>query len=469
MKLDELGIDMEAQNCLDQIQQESRISAEYDPSQGMTGEELHNFCKFLYSQVQSKDEEISRLTANIKELTDEVRLSRLQQQVYNNENMALGATHSQKLDVVLQQLQETKQELADTKRRLETAEALLADANEKNHQLEAERKKHAKERKDLEDEIALLRSDLYSGSKSQSLVVPRKRWEPMMAGMISMGRILLCQKKTVRGMRLQGRPLMMRSRRSQRTRNLKSLMALRKANILIFFYEDTVDKYGGRNRAVLKDFLGDAKLKSLQSDDYICYMYLDDDLIDIEHLCCLAHVRSKLERAERMGCKEASFPMSLVRKLYKREDFYVEKGYDAETIKRMRNDEYTQGIIDQLQNEMFNLMANKMAELPKLMQQALKYLHKFWKQVFAYRNDGEYSIDNMAAERALRPQTLQRKGSLFFGSVQGALRSAMYNTFIQTCKQVGVSFRQYFKALLKAVKFGRTDYENLLPMTISLE
>lgn len=111
MELDELDIDMEAQNCLDQIQQESRISAGYDPSQGMTGEELHNFCKFLYSQVQSKDEEISRLTANIKELTDEVRLSRLQQQVYNNENMALGATHSQKLDVVLQQLQETKQEL----------------------------------------------------------------------------------------------------------------------------------------------------------------------------------------------------------------------------------------------------------------------------------------------------------------------------------------------------------------------
>lgn len=139
----------------------------YEPSHGMTEEELHNFCKFLYSQVQSKDEEISHLTANIKDLTDEVRLSRLQQQAHNDENMALGATHSQKLDVVLQQLQETKWELADTKRRLETAEALLADANEKNHQLEAERKKHAKERKDLEGEIVLLRSDLYSGSKSQ--------------------------------------------------------------------------------------------------------------------------------------------------------------------------------------------------------------------------------------------------------------------------------------------------------------
>ena len=134
----------------------------------------------------------------------------------------------------------------------------------------------------------------------------------------------------------------------------------------------------------------------------------------------------------------------------------------------MRNDEYTRGIVDKLQDEMFNLMANGMEGLSKLMQQALTYLHKFWKQVFAYRNDGEYTIDNLAAERAIRPQTIQRKGSLFFGSVQGALRSAMYKTFIQTCKQVGVSFRQYFKALLKAVKAGRTDYENLLPMTICL-
>lgn len=135
----------------------------------MTEKELHNFCKFLYSQVQSKDEEISRLTANIKQLTDEVRLSRLQQQAYNDKNKALGATHSQQLDVVLQQLQETKQELADTKRRLETAEALLADTNERNHQLEAERKKNAKKRKALEDEIVLLRADLCNENTSLQL------------------------------------------------------------------------------------------------------------------------------------------------------------------------------------------------------------------------------------------------------------------------------------------------------------
>lgn len=80
----------------------------------------------------------------------------------------------------------------------------------------------------------------------------------------------------------------------------------------------------------------------------------------------------------------------------------------------------------------------------------------------------EVKVDGLPAS-CQKIQRRKLKGSLFFGSVQGTLRSAMNNTFIQTCKHVGVSFWQYFKALLKAVKFGRTDYENLLPMTISLE
>ena len=66
----------------------------------------------------------------------------------------------------------------------------------------------------------------------------------------------------------------------------------RKARIVIFFYEDTTDdegvqKHGGRNRNVLKEFLGDAKIKSLQSDGYNVYMYLDNELMDIDlYPCC---------------------------------------------------------------------------------------------------------------------------------------------------------------------------------------
>ena len=99
----------------------------------------------------------------------------------------------------------------------------------------------------------------------------------------------------------------------------------------------------------------------------------------------------------------------------------------------------------------------------------LNYLDKFWKQLFAYRNDGEYTIDNMVAERAIRPMIVQRKNSLFFGSTKGALRSAVYNTFIETCKQAKISFQQFFCRYLEEVNKGRTDYENLLPMTICLK
>ena len=80
----------------------------------------------------------------------------------------------------------------------------------------------------------------------------------------------------------------------------------RKAGIVIFFYEDTVDQNGkkhsgGRRRAVLKEFLGDAKIKSLQSDGYNVYMSLDDEMVDIEHICCLAHVHNKLQEAKNSG------------------------------------------------------------------------------------------------------------------------------------------------------------------------
>ena len=55
------------------------------------------------------------------------------------------------------------------------------------------------------------------------------------------------------------------------------------------------------------------------------------------------------------------------------------------------------------------------------MRTALNYLHKFWNQLFAYRKDGDYTIDNLAAERAIRPLAVQRKNSLFFCSTKGAL------------------------------------------------
>ena len=245
----------------------------------------------------------------------------------------------------------------------------------------------------------------------------------------------------------------------------------RKARIVIFFYEDTTDdegvqKHGGRNRNVLKEFLGDAKIKSLQSDGYNVYMYLDNELMDIDHLCCLAHARAKFKYAYDQGSLQARIFLELIAKLYGMEEAYRREKLTADEIYSRRNGKETTEIIEKLRTELYDLLANPDESRSELMSKALNYLKNFWNQIFSYRNDGEYSIDNMAAERAIRPITVQRKNSLFFGSVKGIQNSAIYNTFIETCKQVGVSFRDYFCRLLKELKKGRTDYENLLPMTI---
>ena len=155
--------------------------------------------------------------------------------------------------------------------------------------------------------------------------------------------------------------------------------------------------------------------------------------------------------------------------MYIREDQYRADNLSPEQIKEMRNDPYTDGIVNSIECEMYDLLTLPVKDTSPLLRRALNYLHKFWKQLFAYRNDGEYAIDNMAAERAIRPMTVQRKNSLFFGSTKGAIRSAIYNTFIETCKQAKISFQQFFCRYLEELNKGRTDYENLLPMTICLK
>jgi hypothetical protein len=57
---------------------------------------------------------------------------------------------------------------------------------------------------------------------------------------------------------------------------------------------------------------------------------------------------------------------------------------------------------------MLELLARPAEEMRDKMHRALNYLHTFWTQLFKYWDDGDYSIDNMAAERAIRPMTVQR-------------------------------------------------------------
>ena len=242
-------------------------------------------------------------------------------------------------------------------------------------------------------------------------------------------------------------------------------MVNKEAKVAVYFYDD-----GSRGRKVLRDFLGETEIDALQSDGFNVYMYLDKELIDVDHLCCLAHARAKFKYALEQGKdKDAEFFIRLIGWLYDQEEQYRLRHLTSKQILQERQGEKTTKIVNQIRQRLDKLLAEGNGMRGDLMIKALNYLNHFWNQLILYLKDGRYSIDNSLAERTLRPMTVERKNSLAFGSHKGAEVSVIYHTFIETCKMCGVSTLEYFKELFKAIMQGRTDYENMLPMTIGIK
>ena len=96
-----------------------------------------------------------------------------------------------------------------------------------------------------------------------------------------------------------------------------------------------------------------------------------------------------------------------------------------------------QAIMDFRKIMEYHLYYDKVAK-GDVIQKAINYMHTFWEQLFRYRNDGNYTIDNSLAERSIRLMTVERKNSLFFCSKEGAKASAIFHTIIEICKQLGL-------------------------------
>ena len=107
--------------------------------------------------------------------------------------------------------------------------------------------------------------------------------------------------------------------------------------------------------------------------------------------------------------------------------------------------------------------------LTEFIDKAVNYLQVFWKQLFAYLNDGWYDIDNSIAKRFIRPLADEHKNSLFFVNSRMANVTAVYHTPQSTCRMNGLSTLKYLKKYFHEIVKGRKDYENLLPMRIEID
>ncbi len=237
----------------------------------------------------------------------------------------------------------------------------------------------------------------------------------------------------------------------------------KKTKTVIYRYEE-----GSRGRDVLRHILGNKKLRSFQSDGYNVYMYFDKQMMDVEHICCMAHARAKFTYASDQGNEDAGYFLNCIAELYKLESDYIKGRLTPEQILACRQGLKTKEIIGRLRSKLDAMLSDGHPPYGELMDKALRYLKNFWTQLFNYLKNGEYTIDNSIAERCIRPLAGERKNSLFFGSDKMAVVSAAYHTVISTCGMHGISVLEYFKKFFRAIVEGRRDYINLLPQTIGI-
>ena len=237
----------------------------------------------------------------------------------------------------------------------------------------------------------------------------------------------------------------------------------------IFFYEN-----GSRGREVLTDFLGDAELKSIMSDGYNAYVFVGDELKsaqfkDTIHQVCMSHANNKFVKAGNQGGEPVAERFSnLLKRFFSKEHVYDEAGLTPEERLRERQSLETKELLIELRSLLDSELSKDSEFRSQYYTEALNYLNRFWKEIFAYLDDGELPIDNNLAERTIRKLTTQRNNSLHYGSDAGAEMAATYHSVIGTVKLHGSSVWNFIGTFFKNIFNGCRDYVNMVPGKITL-
>ena len=237
----------------------------------------------------------------------------------------------------------------------------------------------------------------------------------------------------------------------------------------IFFYEN-----GSRGREVLTDFLGDAELKSIMSDGYNAYVFIGNELKsaqfkDTIHQVCMSHVNNKFVKAANQGGEAVAERFSkLLKWFFSKEHVYDEAGLTPEERLRERQSLETKEHLIELRSLLESELSKNSEFRSQYYTEALNYLKKFWKELFAFLGDGDLPIDNNLAERTIRKLTTQRNNSLHYGSDAGAEMAATYHSVIGTVKLHGSSVWNFIGTFFKNIFNGCRDYVNMVPGKITL-
>jgi transposase len=177
---------------------------------------------------------------------------------------------------------------------------------------------------------------------------------------------------------------------------------------------------------------------------------------------CWAHGRRRLVEAARSGDAIALEGVRKIARLFAVERASTLAGDNAEA-RRARRDTETRGVLEDLRVWIDEHHAAVPPKTP--LGQALGYLHRQWKRLVLFLEDGNIEATNNRRERELRRLILGRKNWLFTWLDVGGERTAAILTIIATCIAHDVNPRAYLHLVSKLIVHGwpHSKLRDLLP------
>lgn len=138
------------------------------------------------------------------------------------------------------------------------------------------------------------------------------------------------------------------------------------------------------------------------------------------------------------------------------------KGLSSEETKYRRNRREVTRILESIKSKAEELLSRQRIHYSPALCRALNYMKRGWENLIRYREDGDYSIDNSIAERAVRPYMVFRNGTMFHGSEHGVENTTFFYSLIETGKARVLNVKNYLVSMIREMLHGNTDYKGIL-------
>jgi transposase len=200
----------------------------------------------------------------------------------------------------------------------------------------------------------------------------------------------------------------------------------------------------------------------LQTDGYPAYDNIGGQRIT--HVGCWAHARRKFVDAVKVNAQDAAAIAMVTRMdaLFLIDREARDKNLSAGERLMLRR-EHATAWLDEIHQECLRLRSEA---LPKsALGQAVGYTLNQWSKLRRVFEHGHVELSNNLAENSMRPIALGRKNWLHVGSAKSGPKVAAILTVVESCRRLGVPFRNYLSAVLPGMASRmRADVATLTPL-----